>query len=310
MAYSKTTFSSSDPGVSEQWLTEVYGQVTLDRGFGGFSQRVASDDEFLVASSHWDGVMGSAVEMDRLVIISASAPSPWESRDGDGDLAAAPALFRPGVPFLARSVEGTQLAAFDTGALRRTARLLYADEALTLAFDGADAVTPIAGLHWLATLELIQHLIDDGLLEGDLVRASARRLLSVTALESFRLIGDVHERRSAAERRLRVYRVAVEYLYEFASLPITVDDAAEAAGASVPELVAAFRAHDPHGATPAAVLRRVRLAAAYRDLRGADPTLGVTVRDISLRWGFSSPSRFAAWFRAAYGVNPRSVLDH
>jgi AraC-like DNA-binding protein len=33
------------------------------------------------------------------------------------------------------------------------------------------------------------------------------------------------------------------------------------------------------------------------------------VAEIARRWGFPSSSRFAAQFRAAYGVNPKSVLD-
>lgn len=309
MTYSSTTFGSSDPDVSEQWLAEVFGQVTLDRGFGWFSQRVAGDDEVLVASSRWSGVMGSTVEMDRVVIISALAPSPWQNRDGEGDLAAAPALFRPGVPFSARSDQGTQLAAFDTDSLQRTARLLYADNDLTVAFDGAEPVTPKAGQQWLAALDLVQASVDSGVLDNGLARASAIRLLKVAALDSFRLVGDRHERHQSAERRLRIYRAGADFLHEFASLPITIDDAADATGVSVPDLVEAFRAHDPEAASPAAVLRRARLAAAYDDLRAGDPTRGDTVRDISLRWGFSSPSRFAAWFRTAYGVNPKHVLD-
>ncbi|WP_052226501.1 helix-turn-helix domain-containing protein [Microbacterium mangrovi] len=309
MAYSSMTFSSSDPGVSEQWLADVYGAVALDRGFGRFSQRIAGDEDFFVARSHWDGVMGSTVEMDWVVIINALAPSPWESRDGDGDLAAAPALFRPGIPFSACSDQGTQLAAFDPRALQRTARLLYADDDLTVAFDGAEPVNPQAGAQWLAVLGLIQGDVDVGLLDNELVRASASRLLKVAALECFRLTGDRHERHVSAERRMQVYRVGVEFLHEFASLPITVEDAADAAGASVPDLVDAFRAHHPQAASPAAALRHARLAAAYDDLLAGDPTRGDTVRDISLRWGFSSPSRFAAWFRAAYGVSPKYVLD-
>lgn len=247
--------------------------------------------------------------MGWLVVVSASAASPWHSPDGDGDLAAAPALFRPGVPYVAHSDQGTQLAAFDPRSLERTARLLYADNDLTVAFDGAEPMTPQTGAKWLASLQLVQATIDSGLLDNELVRASAKRLLRVATLESFRLVGDQRERHHSADRRMRAYRVGLEFLHEFASLPITIEDAAEAASTSVPELEDAFRAHHPQAASPAAALRRARLAAAYEDLRAGDPTRGDTVRDIARRWGFSSPSRFAARFRAAYGVNPKYVLD-
>jgi AraC-like DNA-binding protein len=47
-----------------------------------------------------------------------------------------------------------------------------------------------------------------------------------------------------------------------------------------------------------------------RLLQEADPTLGDTVQEVAHRWGFASPSRFAAHFRAAFGVTPKWVLDH
>jgi AraC-like DNA-binding protein len=308
VSFSRTTFATGDPGVAEHWLAEVYGSVSLDRGFGAFSQRLASDDGLLVASSHWDGVIGSTVEMDRLVIVSATAPSAWRSPDGEGDLAAAPALFRAGVPYVAHSDRGTQLAAFDPAGLERTGRLLYADDDLAVEFDGADPATPRAGRFWLATVAVIQAYIDAGLLDDPLVRAPALRLLKVAALRSFRLAGDPRERHLSAERRRRVFEAAREFVHEFASLPITLDDIAEAGGASVPELVNAFRAHTPDEARPGAYLRRVRLDAAHRDLVAGDPTAGDTVREIALRWGFS-PKSFAASYRTWYGHNPRWTLD-
>ena len=107
----------------------------------------------------------------------------------------------------------------------------------------------------------------------------------------------------------RTYEGAAEFLAAHASLPITIEDAADAAGATVPELVDAFRAHTPQEFTPTAFLRDFRIRAAMADLRTGDPTLGDTVKDIAHRWGFASPSRFAAHFRAAYGVSPKWVLD-
>jgi AraC-like DNA-binding protein len=54
-------------------------------------------------------------------------------------------------------------------------------------------------------------------------------------------------------------------------------------------------------------LRRVRLEGAHRDLQKASPG-PESVTAIAYRWGFSSPSRFAAYYRGAYGVLPSHTL--
>ena len=87
-------------------------------------------------------------------------------------------------------------------------------------------------------------------------------------------------------------------------LPIMRND-----GPETEALVRAFRAHHPLGLTPTEYLRRTRLAAAHADLLRADPTAGDTVREIAARWGFAHPGRFAAAYRAAYGVPPKHTLD-
>jgi transcriptional regulator GlxA family with amidase domain len=60
--------------------------------------------------------------------------------------------------------------------------------------------------------------------------------------------------------------------------------------------------------TPMAYLRRARLDHAHRDLLQASPGDGTTVTTVSYRWGFSSPSRFAQHYRAAYGIAPFETL--
>jgi AraC-like DNA-binding protein len=40
----------------------------------------------------------------------------------------------------------------------------------------------------------------------------------------------------------------------------------------------------------------------------ANPGRGDSVTSIAARWGFYSPSRFAAQYRKAYGVTPRHTL--
>ena len=57
-----------------------------------------------------------------------------------------------------------------------------------------------------------------------------------------------------------------------------------------------------------AYLRRVRLDQAHRQLRTADPGGEDTVARIALDWGFTSPSRFARYYRDAYGRVPSATL--
>jgi AraC-like DNA-binding protein len=310
MAYLASTFHSDDRDVTEQWLSAAYGHVALDRTFRDFNQHVTGDDRFLVTDSRWHGPFAFTADVEQFVVVDiAPGGSPWHDPDGGGDLSSAPALVRPGSPFSTRNDVGIRSVVLEPAAMRRTARLLYGQDDLQVRFDGAHPANPGGGEHWRALLEMARSSADAGLLRNDLVRASTYRLLAVSALEEFRLIGDRRELHDTAERRRAVYRSGAEFLTAFASLPITVDDAAEAAGASVPELVDAFRAHTAQELTPTVFLRNIRLDAALADLQAADPTLGDTVAEIAHRWGFASPSRFAAHFRAAFGVAPKWVLD-
>jgi AraC-like DNA-binding protein len=67
----------------------------------------------------------------------------------------------------------------------------------------------------------------------------------------------------------------------------------------------AFRRH--LNTTPMAYLQQVRLERARAELLAADPRQE-TVTALALRWGFSSPSRFSALYRRAYGTVPSKTL--
>ena len=85
--------------------------------------------------------------------------------------------------------------------------------------------------------------------------------------------------------------------------PLTLEDIAVAAGISSRGLQHAFRrALDM---TPTEYLRRVRLTGAHEELRSGRP---VSIADVAHRWGFSSPSRFARYYREHYGRNPAEAL--
>lgn len=125
---------------------------------------------------------------------------------------------------------------------------------------------------------------------------------SPCTLELFPLHGDCEERARTAQALLTGYGRACTFIDDHASLPITIDDIAEAAGLSAGQRDAAIRAHSPLSGTRQA-LNRARLDAAHHDLVGGDPTHGDTVRCIALRWGFL-PGTFTRAYRRAYGINP------
>ena len=75
---------------------------------------------------------------------------------------------------------------------------------------------------------------------------------------------------------------------------------------SVRALQYAFRSHC--GITPTGYLRRVRLERAHRQLQTADPAVGMTVAEAARRWGWANQAKFAAAYRAHYGVPPSHTL--
>lgn len=309
MDYFDTRFSSDSIDESEQWLTQGYGNIDLDRSFTHFDERVVGDSRFSVTTAHMTGRYGFGMDPSVFIVAATTGVYNWNVDRDAGSLSAEPAMFQPEHPYLSE-VTDTEIYALglDRGSLQRTARLLFAREDFDVRFDSVRPVTAEAGRLWQRTMHLARRYAESGLLANDLVRTSTYRLMAVTSLECFRLVGDRLELRSGAERRLSVYRIATDFLRDFASLPITVEDAAEAAGASVPELVMAFRSHSPHQLTPTDYLRSIRLDAACEDLRAGDPRNGDTVRTIATRWGFPRMRTFVRIFRRAYGAHPAEVL--
>ena len=188
------------------------------------------------------------------------------------------------------------------------AQTMFADDGLHVRFDQRG---PISELHARSIRKTLQYATDIAATEAfdvDLVRASLYRLLSRTLLSGFALSGDPADRALNSALLLRGYQRAVSFIDDNASLPITIEDIAGAAGLSTEQLDYAFSAHSFDGRTAPGRLRAARLSAAHEELVRGDPTFGDTVGAIALRWGFS-PSRFAAVYRKMYGANPKWVLD-
>jgi AraC-like DNA-binding protein len=139
-----------------------------------------------------------------------------------------------------------------------------------------------------------------------LIIGSTARLLAATALAVFpntALPGPGARDRSDASPA--TLRRAIAFIDENAHDDITATQIAAAAGVTIRAVQLAFRRH--LDTTPLGYLRRVRLHYAHRQLAAADPQ-HESVTAVAYRWGFANSSRFAAYYRRAYGVLPSHTL--
>ena len=175
-------------------------------------------------------------------------------------------------------------------------------------FTGYKPVSPRAARAWKDTYAYVRDSIlsQPDAARQPLIAASAARLLVAAALAAFPsnaltdpTIEDRHDAHPLTLRR------AAAFIEENAHRAVSVADVASAANVTVRAVQLAFRRH--LNTTPLAYLRRIRLEHAHRDLLAADPALE-TVTAVAYRWGFPSTSRFAAEYRAAYGVTPSHTL--
>jgi len=177
-------------------------------------------------------------------------------------------------------------------------------------FTGYEPVSPQAAQRWKTTYRYVRDtvLAMPESAGQSLVTASAARLLIATALAVFPnnaftdpTIEDRHDAHPATLRR------AMAFIDEHAHRDITVADIAAAAFVTIRAVQLTFRRH--LDITPTEYLRRVRLHHAHHDLITADPARD-SVTAVAYRWGFPSPSRFAARYRQAYGVLPSHTLHN
>ncbi|HVT68158.1 MAG TPA: helix-turn-helix transcriptional regulator [Trebonia sp.] len=175
-------------------------------------------------------------------------------------------------------------------------------------FTGYEPDSAQAARLWKSTVGYVRDtvLADPDAAAHPLLTAGAARLLAATALAVFPndalaepTATDRHDASPATLRR------AVAFIDSHAHEDISVADIAAAASVTVRAVQLAFRRHS--GTTPTGYLRRVRLGHAHRELAAADPG-HESVTAVAYRWGFSSPSRFAAAYREAYGVPPGRTL--
>lgn len=97
---------------------------------------------------------------------------------------------------------------------------------------------------------------------------------------------------------------AIDYMHANLHLTLTMIDIADAIGVSDRSLQLGFRKF--RNTTPAAYLRRIRLEAVHAELSLAQNEL--PVHEVAGKWGFAHMGRFAARYRAMYGVYPSETV--
>jgi AraC-like DNA-binding protein len=185
-------------------------------------------------------------------------------------------------------------------------------EPADLRFDSVTPVSPGTARYWqslvaylgrqLITPDQQAPLRRSALLQSsalDMLAAAALTVFPNTAMTAAQMPGPGQVAPAAMRR-------AVAFIDEHADRDISAADIAAAARVSIRAIQLAFRRY--LDTTPSAYLRRVRLDHAHQQLCAASPGDGVTVTEIAARWGFASPSRFAASYRGTYGVPPSHTL--
>jgi AraC-like DNA-binding protein len=177
-------------------------------------------------------------------------------------------------------------------------------------FHSVRPATPQRARTWRRALEMVGGMLhgDPAIADAPLVIASANRMLAGLLLATFPNTATaapvpLHGRDA---RNGDALRRAISFIDSNADRDIGIADIAGAANVSRRAVQVAFQRHLE--TTPTGYLRRVRLDYAHRELLAAAPEDHLTVTDVAYRWGFSSPSRFAERYRAAFGYSPSQTL--
>lgn len=305
MAAVREHFRSADVGEAESYIHRSYGSVDLDAQDLVFEESSVGDDTFALRRLSIRGGYRAECDLDAVIVVHSDARYEWEI-DGERGDAAQPVLFQPGATLACR-LEDTRVrvVALPIGALTDLARTVYNDDTLTIRFEGSRAVDTGLLRAWRSASTLAFAAEDS--LDNDLARAALFRSIAVTTLEAFPLVGDRRGRAESVAQQQRAYRTAVSFLEQNASLPITVDDAAAAAGVGSAALHRAFLAHSVAGRTPMEHLTSVRLDAAHADLAATAIGSVADLREIASRWGFTVPS-LTSHHLAVYGTRPQDLV--
>lgn len=178
-----------------------------------------------------------------------------------------------------------------------------------LRFHAMSPVSPAMLRYWRGVSALAAGALADenSPLDSPLLAEDLARTAATAVLHTFPNSTMTRQHQPAPGRVApAAVRRAEAFLEEHADRPVRLAEVAAAAGTSARALQHAFRRH--RGTTPLGHLRRVRLERARRELQAADPTAGVTVAAVAVRWGFATQSGFTAAYRTAFDETPSQTL--
>ncbi len=222
---------TDEPAEALAWLQTQYGRVDLRVDDGSFGERAVGDCGFALRRLLWDCRAEVVYGADRFFFATSTPGYAWRVGSATGEFSVEPGVIQPGDEMVGHA-DGTavEMVAFDAVHLTEAARAIYGDDTLEVRFDGRGPVSPRMRDYWLATLRWSFTQLP--LLGEPLVRAHAHRALVSATLEAFPLVGDPRERRASALEQSSIYATATRWMDDHASLPVTADDAARAAGTS------------------------------------------------------------------------------
>lgn len=298
-------FRSADLGEAESYIQRSYGNVDLDAEDLVFEETSVGDERFALRRLSVEGGYSADCDLDAVIVVQSDGDYEWEVA-GERGTATAPVLFQPGSTLACRLQDTrVRVVGFPVEVLTDLARTVYNDDAINVSFAGAHPVSPSLARAWQSAASLAFE--SGGAFDSDLIRAAAFRSLAVTTLETFATVGDRRKRAESVAQQQGAYRRAVAFFEQHASLPITIDDAASAAGVSTAALDRAFRTHSVPGRTPQEHLLAVRLDAAHTEMVGSSIDAGLTVRAVAARWGFT-PRELTRHHLQIYGTRPADLL--
>lgn len=204
----------------------------------------------------------------------------------------------------------SKVVSISRAVVQNYARRLAGTDAFAVRFTGFEPLSPGFGARWRVIrahlLDAIRVTADDPQLR--LIRDSLQDVVAASVLSAFpNTLRDHLDRHDAHPiGPTPAVRRAMTYIDEHLHEPVSLADIVGASGMTVRGLQSAFRR--TLDMTPMEYLRRARLSRARDDLILADPTR-TTVAEISRRWGFLHPPRFAGAYRAEFGEYPHQTLQ-
>jgi AraC-like DNA-binding protein len=182
------------------------------------------------------------------------------------------------------------------------------DDGAPVRLTALEPVSAQANTHLAGLIAYVRDNVatDPFVTENPLVTSAVQRYVAASVLSAFPntalLDPTAQDRRDSTPVLLQR---AIAFIDDNAHRDISLTDIAQAVYVTPRALQYMFRKH--RDCTPTEYLRRVRLHHAHLDLVTGNRA-STTVAQIARKWGFLHTSRFAVYYRAAYGQSPHVTL--